>query len=66
MAFKDMLDQMLAAGRDLANQGQAYAEQKLNVPSSGPERDAALSTWARARWPAARWRCCSAAAPGAS
>ena len=43
MAFKDMLDQMLAAGRDLANQGQAYAEQKLNVPSSGPERDAALS-----------------------
>jgi hypothetical protein len=43
MALKDMLDQMLAAGRDLAAQGQAYAEQKLNVPSAGPERDAALS-----------------------
>lgn len=43
MALKDMLDQMLAAGRGLATQGQAYAEQKLNVPSDGPERDAALS-----------------------
>lgn len=43
MAFTDMLDQMLAAGRDLASQGQAYAEKKLNVPDSGPERDAALS-----------------------
>jgi uncharacterized membrane protein YebE (DUF533 family) len=43
MALKDMLDQMLAAGRDLATQGQSYAEQKLKVPNAGPERDAALS-----------------------
>lgn len=43
MALKDMLDQMLAAGRDLAAQGQGYAERTLNVPAQGPERDAALS-----------------------
>ncbi|MGB5736998.1 MAG: tellurite resistance TerB family protein [Thiohalocapsa sp.] len=43
MALKDMLDQMLAAGRDLATQGQAYAEEKLQIPSEGPERDTALS-----------------------
>jgi uncharacterized membrane protein YebE (DUF533 family) len=43
MAFKDMLDQMLAAGRDLAAQGQQFAEEKLNVPAAGPERDAMLS-----------------------
>jgi len=43
MALKDMLDQMLAAGRDLATQGQSYAERTLNIPAEGPERDAALS-----------------------
>ncbi|MCG6896008.1 MAG: tellurite resistance TerB family protein [Thiocapsa sp.] len=43
MAFKDMLDQMLAAGKDLAAQGQAYAQQHMNLPPAGPERDAVLS-----------------------
>jgi uncharacterized membrane protein YebE (DUF533 family) len=43
MAFKNMLDQMLSAGRDLASQGQSLAEKHLNVPAQGPERDAALS-----------------------
>jgi uncharacterized membrane protein YebE (DUF533 family) len=43
MAFKDMLDQMLAAGKDWAAQGQTYAEQHLNLPPAGPERDAMLS-----------------------
>jgi uncharacterized membrane protein YebE (DUF533 family) len=43
MAFKDMLDQMLAAGKDWAAQGQAYAERHLNLPPAGPERDAMLS-----------------------
>jgi uncharacterized membrane protein YebE (DUF533 family) len=43
MAFKDMLDQMLAAGKDWAAQGQAYAEEHLNLPPAGPERDAMLS-----------------------
>jgi uncharacterized membrane protein YebE (DUF533 family) len=43
MAFKDMLDQILAAGKDWAAQGQTYAEQHLNLPPAGPERDAMLS-----------------------
>ncbi len=65
MAFKDMLDQMLASGKELTAQGQAYAEklaaqgqsiagdlsekgkayaeQHLNLPPAGPERDALLS-----------------------
>ena len=54
MAFKDMLDQMLASGRELtargqayagqlAEKGKAYAEQHLNLPPAGPERDAMLS-----------------------
>jgi uncharacterized membrane protein YebE (DUF533 family) len=42
MAFKDMLDQMLAAGKDLAAQGGNLAEQHLNIPAAGPERDAML------------------------
>lgn len=43
MAFKNMLDQMLAAGKDLAAQGQAYAERYINLPPAGPERDAMVS-----------------------
>jgi uncharacterized membrane protein YebE (DUF533 family) len=43
MAFKQMLDQMLAAGRDLAAQGQQLAEDKLKIPAEGAERDATLS-----------------------
>jgi len=43
MAFNDMLDQMLAAGKDWARQGEAYADKHLNLPPAGPERDAMLS-----------------------
>jgi uncharacterized membrane protein YebE (DUF533 family) len=43
MAFQDMLDQILAAGKDWAAQGQAYAETHLNLPPAGAERDAMLS-----------------------
>jgi uncharacterized membrane protein YebE (DUF533 family) len=54
MAIKDMLDQMLASGKELATQGQAYAgqlaekgqayaDQHLNLPPAGSERDALLS-----------------------
>jgi uncharacterized membrane protein YebE (DUF533 family) len=42
MAFKDMLDQMLAAGKDLAAQGTDLAGKHLNLPAEGPERDAML------------------------
>lgn len=43
MAFKDLLDQMLAAGKDLATQGQGVADQHLKVPPAGPERDQMLA-----------------------
>jgi uncharacterized membrane protein YebE (DUF533 family) len=42
MAFKDMLDQMLAAGKDLTAQGGSLAEKHLNLPPAGPQRDAML------------------------
>jgi uncharacterized membrane protein YebE (DUF533 family) len=38
-----LLDQILQAGRDLVNQGKDIAEQRLDIPEKGPERDAALS-----------------------
>jgi len=40
MAFRDMLDQMLAAGKDLAAQGTNLAEKHMSLPPEGPERDA--------------------------
>ena len=43
MAFKDMLDQMLAAGKQLAAQGSTLADQHLKLPEAGPERDAMLN-----------------------
>ena len=43
MALQDMLDQMLAAGRELAAKGQTFAEEKLNIPAEGAERDQALA-----------------------
>jgi uncharacterized membrane protein YebE (DUF533 family) len=43
MAFQDLLDQMLAAGKDWAALGEAYAEKHLNLPPAGPERDAMLA-----------------------
>lgn len=43
MAFKDMLDQMLAAGKQLTAQGSSLADQHLKLPEAGPERDALLN-----------------------
>jgi uncharacterized membrane protein YebE (DUF533 family) len=43
MAFKDMLDQMLAAGKELTAQGSSLADQHLKLPAAGPERDALLN-----------------------
>jgi uncharacterized membrane protein YebE (DUF533 family) len=43
MALKTMLDELLRAGKDLASQGQSFAERQLDVPQQGPERDQALS-----------------------
>jgi len=38
-----MLDEFLAAGRNLAAQGQSLAERKLAIPQQGPEREQVLS-----------------------
>jgi uncharacterized membrane protein YebE (DUF533 family) len=43
MDTKALLDELLAAGKDLATQGQQMAESKLGIPAKGPEREAALS-----------------------
>ena len=38
-----LFDQLLQSGRELASKAQTMAEQKLNIPSEGPEREAVLS-----------------------
>lgn len=38
-----LFDQLLQSGRELASKAQTMAEQKLNIPSEGPEREAALA-----------------------
>jgi len=43
MNAKDMLEQVLRSGQDLADQGLELGEEKLGVPEAGPERDAMLS-----------------------
>jgi uncharacterized membrane protein YebE (DUF533 family) len=44
MDAKALLEQFLSAGRELAEQGQSYVEGKLDLPTEGKERDAALSS----------------------
>lgn len=43
MDAKSILDQLLSSGKDMANKTREFAEQKLGVPESGPERDRMLS-----------------------
>lgn len=43
MDMKNLLDQLLQSGKDMAQQGQTAAEQKLGIPSEGVDRDAVLS-----------------------
>ena len=43
MDMKSLLDQLLQSGKDMAQQGQSTAEQKLGIPSEGVDRDAVLS-----------------------
>jgi uncharacterized membrane protein YebE (DUF533 family) len=43
MDVRALFDQLLQSGRELAIKGQSLAEQQLNIPSEGPEREAALS-----------------------
>lgn len=43
MDTKALLDELLTAGKDLADRGQQMAESKLGIPQEGAERDATLS-----------------------
>lgn len=44
MDVRALFDQLLQSGRELASKGQSLAEQKLNIPREGAQRDAALSS----------------------
>ncbi len=43
MDMSGLLDQLLQSGRELVNKGQDLAGQKLDIPTGGPGREAALS-----------------------
>ena len=43
MDVRALFDQLLQSGGELASKGQSLAEQKLNIPSEGSEREAALA-----------------------
>lgn len=43
MDVQALFDQLLQSGRELASQGRSLAEKKLNIPSEGPQREAALA-----------------------
>jgi uncharacterized membrane protein YebE (DUF533 family) len=42
MNWKNLLDQVLDAGKEMAEKGQNIAEDKLNIPAEGEARDASL------------------------
>ncbi len=43
MDVKNILDQLLGSGKQLATNTKDFAESKLGVPAAGPDRDVALS-----------------------
>ena len=43
MDARNLIDSLLSSGRDFAERGRDVAEEKLNIPEAGPERDAMLS-----------------------
>ena len=43
MDMKNLLDQLLQSGKDIAQKGQVLAEQKLGIPAEGEKRDSMLS-----------------------
>jgi uncharacterized membrane protein YebE (DUF533 family) len=43
MDVNSLLEQLLQSGKDMAQKGQATAEQQLGIPSEGADRDAVLS-----------------------
>ncbi len=43
MDMKSFMDQVLQSGKDMAQKGQEFAEQKLGIPESGEQREQMLS-----------------------
>ena len=43
MDYKAITDTLMQTGQELAQKGQAMAEQKLQIPEAGPEREAMLN-----------------------
>ncbi|MEM7193400.1 MAG: tellurite resistance TerB family protein [Pseudomonadota bacterium] len=43
MDARELIDRLLESGKSYAETGQSFAEEKLNMPPEGPERDAMLS-----------------------
>jgi uncharacterized membrane protein YebE (DUF533 family) len=43
MDTRELVDQLLASGTETLSKGQAYVETQLGLPTTGPERDNALS-----------------------
>ncbi|HUL11731.1 MAG TPA: DUF533 domain-containing protein [Methylococcaceae bacterium] len=44
MDFRSLVDLLLQSGQELAQKGRAMAEQKLELPPEGPEREAMLNS----------------------
>ncbi|CAL1239010.1 tellurite resistance TerB family protein [Candidatus Methylocalor cossyra] len=42
MDYRAIIDQLLEAGRELAQKSQTAAEQRLDIPQQGPEREASV------------------------
>ena len=51
MDTRNLIDSLLASGKTLADKGRDVAEDKLNIPEQGPERDAMLSGLGKGPWP---------------
>lgn len=43
MELRNVLDQLLQSGKELADRGKELAEDKLDIPESGPNREAMIS-----------------------
>lgn len=47
MEASKLLDQILQSGKELAEKGQKWVEEKVEIPAEGPEREAALKGMAK-------------------
>ncbi len=47
MEARQLLDQLLQSGKEIAEKGKEWIEEKADIPKEGPEREAALSNLAK-------------------